>query len=245
MTTKAHSLLTGADLHEPKGIESATANQVYISNGSGSGTWQNTASTIGVSQFSTGDLKPTFKTVADSSWIMCDDGTIGSAASAATNRANADTATLFALLWNNFANTEAPVSGSRGASAAADFAANKTIRLPLVLGRVYGVAGAGAGLTSRVLGKTVGVETYTLVITDLPASGYTFTGSPTAISVGSGMGVGNGQAASGTGNLFGSTVTSQTYSGTATPLGTVTVSGGSQPHSIVQPTVFLNMMVKL
>lgn len=34
-----HSTLTGANLHEPKGADSATANQVYVSNGAGSGTW--------------------------------------------------------------------------------------------------------------------------------------------------------------------------------------------------------------
>lgn len=35
-----HSTLTGADLHEPKGADGATANTVYIANGLGSGVWQ-------------------------------------------------------------------------------------------------------------------------------------------------------------------------------------------------------------
>lgn len=34
-----HSVLTGANLHEPKGVAAATVNKVYISNGTGSGTW--------------------------------------------------------------------------------------------------------------------------------------------------------------------------------------------------------------
>lgn len=34
-----HKNLTGADLHEPKGIESATSGQVYVANGAGSGNW--------------------------------------------------------------------------------------------------------------------------------------------------------------------------------------------------------------
>ncbi len=34
-----HSTITGADNHEPKGVESATAGQVYRANGVGSGTW--------------------------------------------------------------------------------------------------------------------------------------------------------------------------------------------------------------
>lgn len=34
-----HKNLTGADLHEPKGIESATSGQVYVANGAGGGAW--------------------------------------------------------------------------------------------------------------------------------------------------------------------------------------------------------------
>lgn len=39
MATIAHSALTGADLHEPKGIATAAANTVYVANGSGSGNY--------------------------------------------------------------------------------------------------------------------------------------------------------------------------------------------------------------
>lgn len=34
-----HSTLTGAELHEPKGISLASANEVYVANGSGGGSW--------------------------------------------------------------------------------------------------------------------------------------------------------------------------------------------------------------
>lgn len=34
-----HNTLTGADLHEPKGVAAATIDQVYIADGAGSGTW--------------------------------------------------------------------------------------------------------------------------------------------------------------------------------------------------------------
>lgn len=37
MANVAHSSLTGSDLHEPKGVAAATANKVYVTNGSGSG----------------------------------------------------------------------------------------------------------------------------------------------------------------------------------------------------------------
>ena len=39
MANVAHSTLTGADLHEPKGVASATSGQVYVADGAGSGTW--------------------------------------------------------------------------------------------------------------------------------------------------------------------------------------------------------------
>lgn len=34
-----HSALTGADLHEPKGVAAASSGTVYVANGSGSGSW--------------------------------------------------------------------------------------------------------------------------------------------------------------------------------------------------------------
>lgn len=36
-----HRDLTGAELHEPKGVESALSGTVYVANGSGSGSWTN------------------------------------------------------------------------------------------------------------------------------------------------------------------------------------------------------------
>lgn len=39
MANVAHSALTGSDLHEPKGADSANSGEVYIADGAGSGTW--------------------------------------------------------------------------------------------------------------------------------------------------------------------------------------------------------------
>lgn len=35
-----HSLLTGANLHEPKGVDSANPNTIYVADGLGSGSWE-------------------------------------------------------------------------------------------------------------------------------------------------------------------------------------------------------------
>jgi len=78
-------------------------------------------------------------------WLPMDDLTIGSATSGATSNlgtgASADMEDLFTILWDNCADAQCPVSGGRGASAAADWAANKTINLPRVLERSPAVKG--------------------------------------------------------------------------------------------------------
>jgi hypothetical protein len=76
-----------------------------------------------------------FKTPT-SGWLKCNGGTIGNAASGASARANADTVDLFTALWNDTTNSElqlytsAGATVARGASAAADFAANRRLALP-------------------------------------------------------------------------------------------------------------------
>lgn len=40
MANVQHSAITDPNIHEPKGVASAAAGKVYVSNGSGSGTWE-------------------------------------------------------------------------------------------------------------------------------------------------------------------------------------------------------------
>lgn len=173
----------------------------------------------------TGDLKWTWKTTADSGWIMVDDGTIGDGSSGASNRANADTSALYTLIWTNFANAEAAVSSGRGASASADFAAHKTIALPKALGRAIGVAGAGSGLTSRVLGKTVGEETHTPIEAEM----FSHTHTTTSYSGGGCVAKDAAKGSDSTGAF----------------VNTSSSRGSSSPFNVMQPTGFWNVMVKL
>jgi len=177
---------------------------------------------ITLANWSTGDVKLTWKTTADSGWVMMNDGSIGSAASGATTRANADTEALFTLLWTNVADTYAPVSSGRGASAAADFAANKTLTLPASLGRALGLSGAGSGLTSRALGLGTGDETVQLTVAQLAAHTHSFS---------------KNTSTGGTGEFGTGTTTATTASTDST--------GGDEAHPNMQPTVFLNAMIKL
>ncbi|MDC9825682.1 hypothetical protein PRN20_18260 [Devosia sp. ZB163] len=132
----------------------------------------------------TGDLKPHYGNTATSGWVRANGRTIGSAASGATERANADCEDLFLHLWTE--DSTLTVSGGRGASAAGDWAANKTIQLPD--GRDRGFIGLGAmgntdanriadtlvdgGENNTTLGATVGASTHTLTSGQMPAHAH-------------------------------------------------------------------------
>lgn len=127
------------------------------------------AANLGVAVHNTGDLKWTIKTAADTGWILMDDGTIGETGSGASTRANDDTLALYTLVYDNFSDTLCPVTGGRGADAATDFAAGKTMRLPLVAGRVIGVAGtpASANITDSYRLTATGGTTGTIVVANV------------------------------------------------------------------------------
>lgn len=126
---------------EVDGLTTATTRTWTAQDASGVVAFKDTADT-----WSTGDVKLTLKTSADSGWVLMDDGTIGSAASSATTRANADAESLYTLIYTNCVDQWCPVTGGRGANAAADFAANKPLALPKTLGRA--LAGYGTGVVT-------------------------------------------------------------------------------------------------
>ena len=179
------------------------------------------------SSWSTGDVKLTLKTVADSGWVLMDDKTIGDASSSATGRANADTEDLFTLLWNNTADADCAVSSGRGASAAADWAAHKTIALPKALGRALACYGSGSGLTARALAKVVGAETHQLTVGELAS--HTHTLNSYLLQVMTGTNAGNSYYQN---SSNGSEAVSD-------------ATGSDTPHNNMQPTIFLNVMIKL
>jgi microcystin-dependent protein len=118
--------------------------------------------------------------------------TIGNAGSGATELASSTASALFAWLWNNFSNTQCPVSGGRGASASADFSLNKTIQLIDMRGLnaagldTMGNSAAGrltGGLfvtgNSTTAGSYGGEPTHTLVIGEIPGHTHTATSTVT------------------------------------------------------------------
>lgn len=154
------------------------------SSGEGGGGGGVSASAI----FQTGD--PIFVPVTGtrSGWVRANARTIGSATSGASERANADCEDLFLHLWNTYSNTLCPVSTGRGANAAADWAANKTIGTLDMRGKgAFGVADMGnsdSGILDSVSfdvgSKTAaasqgGDALHTLVSGEMPSHGHTAT----------------------------------------------------------------------
>jgi len=162
---------------------SAPAGYILSADGAGGTTWQ---ARLSVGVWETGDTCRSYRTSKDG-WLLVDGRTVGNASSNATSRANSDCEDLFSLLWENLSDTTAPLFTSagapaiRGASAAADWAANRQISLPDERGRAeFGrdnMGGAVAGrLTSAIngtiLGAVGGTETHTLTEAEMPAHSH-------------------------------------------------------------------------
>lgn len=186
----------------------------------------------------TGTRKDAFylNNLIEPGWIYMNNGTIGNASSNATNRANIDTWFLYNALWNSINNTNCPVftsggvSTSRGVSAQADWDANKSIRLPIMLNNaIASISG------SHSLGSAAGSETTTLGLANLPdhvhagPSGVNFiiantTGSDPTANLANGTPLSSAHIHSVTGSVVGST---------------------NSPFSILQPTTYSTFMIKL
>lgn len=130
----------------------------------------------------TGDAIWVPKSGARSGFVRYNGRTIGSATSGASERANLDCEALFLDQWAAFSNTLCPVSGGRGVSAAADWAANKTLTLldmrnkgPFGLDDMGNSAASGfSGITfgtgdATTPGSSLGAATHILSEAQLPS----------------------------------------------------------------------------
>lgn len=239
------------------------------------GTSGATGTTGGGGGFTTGDGKVTLKIVAEPGWVMCNDGTIGSAASGSTNRANVDCQALFTLLFQNVDDTGAPIYNavgtlsSRGAQGPANVAwANDCrIGLPKQLGRAIAIAGTGAGLSLRNLGYSDGAETHSISGSELTFHGHSLfdpshahtLSDPThahssSMSAFVGADLSGGQQYSiAQGSYLPYSymgTTSYNYTGMGsygayTGITGVGAAGGSAPMNILNPRAYWNVMLKL
>ncbi len=174
---------------------------------------------------SIGDVKMAYRSTEDPGWEMMDGATIGSAASAALKKDNGYEA-LFLHLWDEDASLA--VSGGRGASAAADWAADKTIALPsfrglgpIMLNNSGLPNGADGTFSTRNLGATGGEEDHALTATENGPHTHSIPGN--LINIGGGGQVG------GTGLAHGGANTGS--------------SGDGTPHNNMQPYGVLAMLI--
>jgi microcystin-dependent protein len=204
----------------------------------------------------TGVLLDYFGSTAPTGYVLAGGKTIGSGSSGGTERANADTQALFILLWTDYSNTILPIQDSsgtlttRGASALADFSANKRLPLPDLRGRAAigkddmggtsanRITAAGAGFDGDVLGASGGAETHQLTTAQMPSHTHTQNAHshsydyPTQATVTTG-GFANGGHHPQTAGTSGST--------TATNQNT----GGDGLHNNTQPSWVVNKIIKL
>lgn len=183
--------------------------------------------------FTTGDVKTTFK-ISEVGWVKMDDGSIGNAVSGATTRANEDTKNLFILLYLNVSDEFCPVSGGRSGTtevdAINDFNNGKTLTLPISLGRAMCNYGNGVGLTNRELGEKFGDEEVAITVPQLPVHYHIYHQSYSDFTTGD-LGrqhTHNDEFLPATGNAFEGID-----------------DANNEPHPNMQPSIFMNFLIKL
>lgn len=192
-------------------------------------------------------------------WVRHNGRTIGSATSGGTERANADTESLFLYLWATYSNTLCPVTGGRGATAAADWAADKNIAtLDMRNKGAFGLDDMGNSAASGFTGITFaagdattaasqgGAARHTLATSEIPA--HTHTNSLT--DPGHTHAITN-QGVSTSGSTFLSRTATGTSAGVATDSNTTGITltnasaGGGGAHNNMPPFMLGTWYVKL
>lgn len=214
--------------------------------------------------FQTGDIKDRSLSSLPTGWIWGDGKTIGNASSNATNRANADTFELFKAYWEdaeyNYTGTTATgralqvynsagVAVAKGASAAADWAADRQIAVPDFRDRVKAgrgnmggtpagrLSGAPGGVNGNNLGNAGGAETHSLVEDENgPHAHSPLNGDSSFIQL---------TLRTGTGTTLAQWSAGSPSHRASFMNPTTDVSGEGDPHNNVQPTIIVNTIIKL
>ena len=120
-----------------------------------------------------------------------------------------------------------------------------TFALPDLRGRVPLGPGQGPGLSPYTLGQQAGTENTTLTQNNLPSHSHSLNGSTSgqanaAVPTGNFLGVGKVPSSSETINIYNSAA-----SGAVMNAGSIGLTGGSQPFSILQPYLCVTFIIAL
>lgn len=195
--------------------------------------------------FKTGDMKVRYGEGYLVGWVRCNGRTIGSATSGASERANSDAQALYEYLW--LADPDLVVLGGRGASALADWTANKPLTLPDARGRALigmdtmGNTAANIISDANNLGWSGGDRYHVLTVEQMPSHAHVLNdpghkhaiqqarsaAGPVTFGIGGGnMGSVNETELSSTGISMNNT-------------------GGGLPHNNIQPSIAMTFYVRL
>lgn len=215
-----------------------------------------------------GVCKEYMGTTLPTGYVWANGTTIGNASSGGTGRASADTVDLFTLLWNSYSNTVLPIQTSagapstRGANAAADFAANKRMPVPDKRGRVTAGADnmggvtaagrlttAGSSIDGSTLGASGGAQNVTLDTTMIPSHSHSGTtasnGTHSHTCEMSPSDSGFADAFGSDGPYAGGFKLSTDSAGAHTHTFTTGNTGSGAAHLNVQPTIVSNFIIAL
>ena len=185
-------------LTDASGVVQLVADNVQVIGSSSGGGGGGTVDPLTI--FVTGDIKARYGVGVHPGtapgWVRCNGLTVGAAGSGATELAHANCQALFEYLWS--ADRNLVVSGGRGTNAHSDWLGGKQIALPDWRGRLIAgmddmgnaVAGrltvAGSGIDGTALGAFGGLQSTTLLQSQLPNVTPTFSGTLATLSMSSG-----------------------------------------------------------